>query len=184
MKRTLSRVSAIISIVFGSLNILGALVMIGLAYPVAYGTRLDFWGWYNFWSLGTFLFLLLFGLFLLGISIAIVVVSARLLGKTNKASEAPESFNGCLIALIVLSFFGGSWITLVMAIVAICLSNEEGETVAGAVSSGVAKVKGSSNNEFEQAVARLKMYKSDGIIDDTTFKKKMDELFKKYYMSE
>ena len=37
---------------------------------------------------------------------------------------------------------------------------------------------------FEQSLARLKMYKADGIIDEETYKKKAEELFQKHYMDE
>ena len=184
MKRTMSKITAILAIVFGSFGILSGLLIMSIAYSVSSLGRymwVDGWMvWERSLNVGLFVFLLIMGIIILAFAIVQIVLAAKLLGQTSDLNKNPSTFNGLLIALVVLSFFGGSIITMVLGIVALCMNNiEDGaEAVAHAGAKTVA-----SNSEFEQAVGRLKQYKADGIIDDATFKKKMDELFKKYYMN-
>ncbi|MCL2587440.1 MAG: hypothetical protein FWE31_04365 [Firmicutes bacterium] len=188
MKRTMARVTGIVAIVFASIGILMSIIFMSAAYTWSlYWTHS---GWSSFRALNTglFVFWLIFGLLLLALCITQIVLSAKLIQKTNDTTNTPADFNGLLIAVTIMSFFAGGWIPLILGIIALCMNNAEAgvEAIAHAGSKGVATGKGAgkAGSEFDQAVGRLKQYKADGIIDEVTYKKKMDELFQKHYMGE
>jgi len=185
MKRNMSRVTSIVALAFSVLGILGGLTMVIGAYWFSYvrWTDWDMLGsFYHYWrwSAAVFALLVVFGLIMIAMSIAILAVSTRLLRQVNDPSANPADFNGKLVAITVLSFFGGSWITMVLGIVALSMNNEDN----GVVTTNNPKSARPTGNEFDAAVSRLKMYKADGIIDEAMFKQKMEELFAKHYMQD
>ena len=184
MKRTMSRVTAIVAMVFAILGLLGSLAISIAAYWIARQTWWDMWGGWSSFNTGLFVALLVTGIIILALTIVQIVLCAKLLGRTNDPTKTPADFNGLLIGVTIMCFFVGGWIPLALGIIALCANNAEDavEAVAAAGTSGAAKGRVGKTSEFDQAVARLKQYKEDGIIDEATYKKKMDELFQKHYM--
>jgi len=179
MKRTMSRIAAIVAIVFSGLMILGALSILGIGIAWMASP----WSW-GHGAIGGGVFLFIIGIILLVLSVAQIIIGTNLIKMTNDPSAHTSTFNGTIIALLVLSFFGGTWISIVLAIIALCMENEEGAPIAqsSATISPWDKSTPSKTNNFDEAITRLKQYKADGIIDETMFKQKMEELFKKHYM--
>lgn len=189
MKRTMARVTGIVAIVFASFGILGAIAIMSASAAISRAERFIStgpWG-QGYWTTYTvgwvIAVLVITGLVILALCITQIVLSARLIAKTNDPNNTVESFNGLLIAVTVMSFFAGGWVPLILGIIALCMTNTEENTEAVA-KIGTTPTTKSKTSEFDAAVTRLKQYKADGIIDDAMFKQKMDELFQKHYMSE
>jgi len=179
MKASMAKVSAILAIVFSIFSIIGgvALVILGLT-----ARAWVFSHWENTWSGGFPVYnyvdqinaaFLVIGIFLFIFAIIQIIVAAQILKRVGRKDP---NLNGLLIGLLILTIFGGSWITLIFVIIALCsrLDYEgQGQQVYHSRGSGNTLPRG---DDLNSKIARLKQYKEDGIIDDAMYKKKLQEI--------
>jgi len=200
MKRQIAFATGVIAIVFNSFAIVAALIIFGFSFLIARVARNSCWmDWHGGWSCsswsatngGILAALIIVALVILALAITGIVLGSKLCSRSRKVSD-PRELNNLIIAILVLSIFSGGIIPLVFAVIALCAASDENNMQANIGGNSYQNpspqqpVQQCSVKavEFEQALARLKQYKSDGIIDDELFKQKADELFKKYYMDD
>ena len=160
MKKNMSKVTAILSIVFGGFEIFGGIMMIimgGVMYRRHRFNNMTLdWANNPEHYKAVFAVFLVMGVILIGFAIAQIVCGTKLLKRIKNQGNQM----GYLIAILVLSLIGGSLITAIFAIIALCLPKDAGE--------------------FEAKVKRLKQYREDGIITEAQYKDKVNELMKKH----
>jgi len=168
MNRKMANVAGILSIVFGGIcAFMWIIIAIGNFQAYGYGGYVSGW-WY--YAHPQFLAMGIMGIIFFLVSVAVIVIGSVLVAKVRK----PENnVKGLIITLLVLNVFG-SLVPLIFTIIALCMSEQQQSQNAG--SNPVLK------NEFEQAIARFKQYKEDGIITEEEMKKKIEDLVKKHYL--
>ena len=181
MKRTFMMVTGILSAVTGGLGILGAIGLFAASFYISEITS----GW-NFLGvyIGGYDTALLVGLIFVSFYILAFAITQLVLGiqLAKKSNDVNYTSSGLTIAVLIISaFFGLGLISVALAIVTLCLP---WETAAEAATAGKTSAKGhvkkENISEFDQAVARLKQYKTDGVITEEAFEAKMKELVEKH----
>ena len=175
MKSTMAKVTAILSIVFGCLGIIGGIVLAVVGSVVFSHVEISYGFYSNYGPDGSLIATyVVLGAFIAGFAIAQIVCGKKLLNRINEKG----SMTGYLIAILVLSLLGGSIVTVVFAIIALCMPNDSVATSRNV--RGIATGRSSSDVEFDDKVKRLKQYKEDGIITEAQYKEKLDELVRKH----
>jgi len=124
-----------------------------------------------------------------------ILLGARLTKRASNLDIPSAKLNGLLIALLVMGILGG-FIIAIFAIVALCMKDKEEENMIEQSSTSIeqspingitAEITTSIRKntiEFQQTLARFKIYKADGVITDAQFKQKVDEIVKKYFLAD
>lgn len=175
-KQKSGNATGIVIVVFSSLLLALAIVLFIGSFTFA---RIEQDYWYSS-GLKTNTALLAVSLIWSVFLVVLIVMGVNLIKKAKDGTA--EEINSLTTGILVLSILCGNMIMVVMAIVTLCTGNEyKSDANLAAVK---CKTPTSANSEFEQAMARLKQYKADDIIDEKTFKEKAENLFRKHYLSE
>jgi len=171
----MSKVTAILAIVFGSLMIIMGVMFVIFGFVGSYNWR--HLGWEGGMVVGEYYHVIAWILASVGFVIVIlstvkVILAAVLL---KRIGQGNTNVDGLVIGIMVLSFFAGSWITAVFAIIALCSQNENSAVAPQPARSERSRLQ---SNDFDAKVARLKQYKEDGIIDEKVCSERLKELLR------
>ena len=170
MKRTMMLVTGILAAISGGGAIISGIVVFGLSFPLARDAR---W-WTNSYHTGILVALIVTAIIIIAIGIAMLILGIQL---ARKSRRPDYTGSGTLIAVLVLSVFGGGLATIVCAIIALCMSWEDADNTAGTPTKRKNVTGGNTCiREFDQSVCRLKQYRADGIITEDVYEKKLKEL--------
>ncbi|MCL2587584.1 MAG: hypothetical protein FWE31_05135 [Firmicutes bacterium] len=168
MKRKFALTTGILAIVFSSLLLLAYLIfLIALIIIVA-----DEGG-----AFGA-VWIVLIGI-LIFISATQITLGATLIKESQRKDLPTSILTNLVVGILVLSLFSGGIILLGFAIATLCIKGDEGTSEILITNTYTTESPGSN---FTQALARLKQYHADGIIDKETYEAKANELFKKEYL--
>ena len=206
-KIKLANATAIVAIVFGAFGAIAGIILASFSGAIARtvwcGNNHCGWGM-SVWDRavprdnGAFIGMLTFGLLLVLFSAIQILFAVILLKKSGKLREDAHACNDELWALIAFSFFVGGLPVFIMCICTLCIKGSA-ESEVNTSQSFTPSMRGdlqatSSNHmttmvsntrietskikEFEETVSRFKQYKTDGIVTEEAYNKKVKELSK------
>ena len=180
-KRKMIKATGIIATVFGILVAMGGALLAILSPAIATYVRQDFW-WdtggtahafsANHLNVGLMIAMIILGVIIMTIGFIQIVLGSKVSKRASNSEVPVQRCSGMLITIAILAFFGGGGIILmVLAIIALCMSDDNVQVQRQvAVVAANPKIK-----DLEDLLARYKQYKEDGIITEAQYKKKVHE---------